>query len=191
MQVSMQSYRALVVLAALCGSVQAAAENVVIIKSGDLQTSHTAQSFGGAQRNLRSRADNLYGVSWEQRDFDDVAVGAEVLRSSVGWSAAGSFGSVTDQAFLVTLKKYHEYSPNIRPFVGVGAGLSHATFGGGLGLGSALGPALELAGGAEFHAQGIGLYAELKALYAEPGALYGTRVNLSGIGPFVGLSLTF
>lgn len=187
----MRLSRTLVVLASLCACAQAYAENVVIIEGGTLETAHSTQSFAGTQRNLGSRTDNLYGLSWEQRNFDDVAVGAELLRSSVGWSAPGATGSVSTQDVLVTLRKYHEYSPNTRPFVGVGAGLSHATFGGGLGLGSALGPALELEGGAEFHTQGIGLFVELKALYAEPGALYGTRVNLSGIGPLAGLSLTF
>ncbi|MHB1585665.1 MAG: hypothetical protein ACYCRH_02010 [Acidiferrobacteraceae bacterium] len=170
-------------------SLQASARNTVILKGSCCALSHTTPQFAGTPTTLGNHENNLYGIAVEQRHFNGVAYGVELLRSSVRWSSPADAGEISDQDLPFTVKQYHDYAPDLRPFVGVGAGLSHATLGGGIGAGSSLGLPLQLDGGLEWHSGGIGLYTEIEDMYAQPGTFFGKKVDLSGIGALAGLSL--
>lgn len=170
-------------------SLQASARNAVILEGGYFALSHTTQQFTGTPTTLGNHENNLYGIAVEQRHFNGVAYGVEFLRSSVNWSSPADTGKISDQDLLFTVKQYHDYAPDLRPFVGVSAGFSHATLGGGIGTGSSLGLALQLNGGLEWHSSGIGLHTEIESMYAQPGTFFGKKVDLSGVGALAGLSL--
>lgn len=170
-------------------SLQASARNAVILKGGYFALSHTTQQLAGTPTTLGNHENNLYGIAVEQRHFNGVAYGVELLRSSVSWSSPADAGEISDQDLLFTVKQYHDDAPDLWPFVGVSAGLSHATLGGGIGAGSSLGLALQPDGGLEWHSGGIGLHTEIEGMHARSGTFFGKKVDLSGIGALAGLSL--
>ncbi len=162
-------------------SQQASARNAVILTGGYFALSHTTRQFAGTPTMLGDHEDNLYGIAVEQRHFSGVAYGEEIL-NAVDWSSSRNTGDIGDQDLLFTVKQYRDYAPDLRPFVGVAAGLSHATLGGGVGARSSLGLSLPLDGGLVWHSGGIGFYSEIEGIYTQPGTFSGKKVGLSGIG---------
>jgi len=188
--------RKLVIAALICllfGTASAFAEDALVLSVGAMNLTHDHQTVAGTDSTLQAGASGsgTYGIAWERRHYNGIAYGAEYLIYNNAISSANYSGSVTSRLLMLTLKKYHHPWAQTYPFVGVSAGLVDTSVPGVNG-GTGAGPALEVNGGVEFEwAHSIGFYTELRGIYAPSGAIYGTRVNVSGIGLYAGLSLLF
>lgn len=181
----------LVLAYGLFGIPAALAQDALILSIGAMHLAHDQQTVAGQDGVLQAGASGAYGVAWEKRHYNGIAYGAEYLIYNNAISAGGRSGNVTSRLLMLTLKKYHRPWAHVYPYVGVSAGLADTSLSGVNG-GTGVGPALEIDGGVEFEwARSIGLYTELRGLYVPGGVVYGTKVNVSGVGLYAGLSLLF
>ena len=175
----------------LLGAPCAFAQDALILSVGAMHLAHDHQTVAGAGSALQAGASGAYSIAWEQRHYNGIAYGAEYLIYNNTIQSANANGSLTSRLLMFTFKKYHRPWAHTYPFVGVSAGLVDTSVPGASG-GTGLGPALGINGGVEFEwAHSIGFYTELRGLYAPGGDIHGTRVNVSGIGLYAGLSLLF
>ncbi|MHB1565619.1 MAG: hypothetical protein ACYCXG_02685 [Acidiferrobacter sp.] len=169
----------------------AAAEDALILTVGAFHLSHNQQDLGGTTTRVATNAGSDYSIAWELRHYNGIAYGAEYLIFRNDLNQVGRTGTATSQLFMLTLKKYDRPVAHVYPYIGVSAGLADTALGG-IGGRTGIGPAVEVDGGVEFEwAHTIGLYTELRGVYAQPGDIYGTRVNVSGVGLYGGISLLF
>ncbi|WP_298138816.1 hypothetical protein [Acidiferrobacter sp.] len=185
-------YRRLALLAVLALAAPAAfAEDALILTVGAMHLAHTHQSVAGNESGLNTFGSNVFGIAWEKRHYNGIAYGGELLLSTNTVANAGGNGQVASRALLVTLKKYHRPWAHVYPYIGAGVGLMDTQVSGVAG-GAGVGPAVEVDGGVELEwAHSLGFYTELRGLYAPSGVIYGTRVNMSGVGLYAGISLLF
>ncbi|MHB1513495.1 MAG: hypothetical protein ACYCTF_10080 [Acidiferrobacter sp.] len=183
---------ALAVLATLALTTQAAfAEDALILTMGATHLAHTHQMVAGGDSSLSQSANSVYDIAWEQRHYNGIAYGGELLLSNNTIANASGNGNVASRTFMLTLKKYHRPTAHVYPYIGAGVGLMDTEVTGVNG-GTGIGPAVEVDGGVEFAwAHSIGFYTELRGIYAPGGVIYGTRVNMSGVGIYGGVSLLF
>ncbi len=167
------------------------AEDALILTMGATHLAHTHQMVAGRDSGLSQSANSVYGIAWEQRHFNGIAYGGELLLSNNTIANASGDGNVASRTFMLTLKKYHRPAPHVYPYIGAGLGLMETDVTGVNG-GTGVGPAVEVDGGVEFEwAHSLGFYTELRGIYAPGGVIYGTRVNMSGVGLYGGVSLLF
>ncbi len=177
----------ILVLAAPC----AFAEDALILTVGATHLAHTHQTVAGHDSALSTTGNNVFGIAWEKRHYNGVAYGGELLLSNNTISNSSGNGTVASRLFLLTLKKYHRPWAHVYPYVGAGVGLADTQVSGVSG-GTGVGPAVEVDGGVELEwAHSLGFYTELRGLYVPGGVIYGTRVNMSGVGLYAGVSLLF
>ncbi len=182
----------LVALAALALAAKAAfAQDALILTMGATHLAHTHQAVAGQDSHLSQGANNVYGIAWERRHYNGIAYGGELLLSNNTVNNVSGSGNVASRTFMLTLKKYHRPAAHVYPYIGAGLGLMDTEVTGVNG-GTGIGPAVEVDGGVEFEwAHSVGFYTELRGIYAPGGVIYGTRVNMSGVGLYGGVSLLF
>ncbi len=188
----MKRMLALAVLGSLSlGTPAAFAQDALILTIGATHLAHTHQDVAGRDSGLSQGANNVFGIAWERRHDNGIAYGAEVLLANNDIANTGETGNVASRLLMLTLKKYHRPWAHVYPYVGAGVGLIDTQVSGTAG-GAGVGPAVEVDGGVEFEwAHSLGFYTELRGVYAPSGVIYGTRVNMSGVGLYGGLSLLF
>jgi len=180
----------LLVCLSLCAP-RAFAQDALILSVGAMNLAHDHQAIAGSQDVLNAAGHGAYAVAWEQRHYNGIAYGAEYLTFDNTVGNLTQQGRVSSRLLLLTLKKYHRPWAHVYPYVGAGAGLADTSISAVNGH-TGVGPAFEIDGGVEFEwAHSLGFYTELRGLYVPSGTIYGTRVNVSGIGLYAGLSLLF
>ncbi len=177
--------------ALLLAAPSAFAEDALILTVGATHLAHTHQTVAGRDSGLSTGANGVYGIAWEQRHYNGIAYGGELLLSNNTIDNSGQSGNVASRLFMLTLKKYHRPWAHVYPYIGAGLGLADTQVSGVNG-GTGIGPAVEVDGGVEFEwAHSLGFYTELRGVYAPSGVIYGTHVNVSGVGLYAGVSLLF
>ena len=184
-------YRLAVLGILVLAAPSAFAEDALILTIGATHLAHTHQTVAGQNSALSTAGNRVFGIAWEQRHYNGIAYGGELLLSNNTISNTSGNGDVASRLFLLTLKKYHRPWAHVYPYIGAGVGVAD-THVSGVNGGTGVGPALEVDGGVEFEwAHSIGFYTELRGLYVPGGVIYGTRVNMSGVGLYAGVSLLF
>lgn len=163
----------------------------LIAKIGNFRMSSASQTIVAARRNFSASA-FAWGVEGEWRVRDGWAVGGEVLGHTHDYTttASSASGDVAVTSVLVNAKKYFRLAQIEQPYVGAGIGAVSSRFsaGGGGGLtGSATGYALQAMTGVAFRWQNVGVYTELKLQKGEAEDRNGEKLDVSGLGLFVGV----
>lgn len=171
--------------------------NTIIIKGGTHKLSKGTQTFLSATHTFDTKSTSVFGVEYEYRAWEGVAVGAEYgqFKNSFTSSTTSVASSIDTKMFLVKFKKYFEYSDIFQPYVGIGAGTAWTDFGGAI-TGNTIGGAYEAVGGMDFRFKHIGVYTELRYLSAktsgkESGTDNTADVHVTGSGAFAGVSIHF
>jgi|UPI0008260A2E hypothetical protein len=184
-------YRLVVLGILVLAAPSAFAEDALILTIGATHLAHTHQTVAGRNSALSTAGNSVFGIAWEKRYYNGIAYGGELLLSNNTISNSSGNGDVASRLFLLTLKKYHRPWAHVYPYIGAGVGLADTHVSGVPG-GTGIGPALEVDGGVELEwAHSLGFYTELRGLYVPGGVIYGTRVNMSGVGLYAGVSLLF
>jgi opacity protein-like surface antigen len=163
----------------------------LILKAGGFQLSSDSQTILAAERNFTAAA-ATWGLEGEWRTADGLAFGGELFGHSHDYTTTGlaESGSVAITNIMLNAKKYFRAGSTAQPYVGMGLGAVTTSFSGAL-TGSASGFALQAMTGVDFRWQRAGLYTELKLQKAESKDTNGQKVDASGMGLFVGVSVPF
>lgn len=164
----------------------------LIIKAGSFKLSDESQSISGISLTFDDKASGVFGGELEWRTKENVAFGAELLLYSNDWrSGVGTTGDNDTLALMVNAKRYFAVSKNVFPFVGAGVGFASVDFTGPGGSASGSDLAVQAMAGIEFRADKIGFYTEAKYLTSKPEDDFGAEIDVTGVGLFAGLSITF
>lgn len=164
----------------------------LIVKAGSFKLSDETQAISGISLTFDDKASGVFGGELEWRRNDNIAFGAELLLYSNDWrSGLGTVGDNDTLALLVNAKKYFAATKHVLPFIGAGIGFTSADFSGPGGSVSASDLALQAMAGIEFRGEKVGFYTEAKYLTSKPEDDVGANIDVSGVGIFAGVSITF
>jgi opacity protein-like surface antigen len=169
----------------------------LIAKGGIFKMASGDQMVGGVPSTFDTTSKPAAGVEIEWRSRSGLALGGEVFYYKNELVTNTPTVLTAEQkvyAGMLNGKYYFRAADWFYPYVGVGAGLATASYGGNL-TGKASGPAFQGLAGAEFRLDGVGFHLQFKYLGATTdGKLAnGTteKVKIGGAGVLAGISLIF
>ena len=163
------------------------------LKIGDYLLGDSKQNIASSSRRLSTSA-LTYGLQGEWRHQSDYAFGLEILYHSLDYTTTASAESGTlDLSYtLLNAKKYFRTATIAQPYLGVGIGLTTASFSAGSSGGisrSVKSNALQAMAGVVFRFRNFDVYTEYKYLHDE--FTLGGIVKATGHGLFTGMSVHF
>lgn len=163
--------------------------SAMIIKTGSFKLSDSDQTFGGLPAVYEENSSGEFAFEFEKRSPQGFAFGVELFNyKNTFLVPPGLTGEAGTILVTANIKKYFEMTGMVRPFVGIGLGsaltqLSKDATGSGVGF------AYQFLAGVELRFGKVGVYAEYKNVHAEPEDSDGEKINVSGSGAFVGVSI--
>lgn len=181
---------ALALLSAL-SSLNAAAQNVLILKTGEYRLSDTDQVLLGRDIDYEASVRPLINLEYQWRFKNQLSVGADLLAFDDDYLFS-SRAPGTLEAYLLSanVKKFFTVTPWLHPYVGVGAGQLVVDLQGPV-QGGIDGYGLHANAGIELRIKRLGVYAEYKQLNAQAKDADNERITLSGRGLLFGAGLHF
>ena len=169
----------------------------LIAKGGIFKMASGDQQVGGVPSTFDTTSKPAAGVELEWRSRSGLALGGEVFYYKNELVTNTPTVLTAEQkvyAAMLNGKYYFHAADWFYPYVGAGAGLATASYGGNL-TGKASGPAFQGLAGAEFRFDGIGLQLQFKYLAATTDGKLANgateKVKVGGAGVLAGISFIF
>jgi opacity protein-like surface antigen len=169
----------------------------LIAKGGTFKMASADQMVGGVPSTFDTTSKPAAGVEIEWRSRSGLALGGEVFYYKNELVTRTPTVLTAEQevyAAMLNGKYYFRAADWFYPYVGAGAGLATASYGGNL-TGKASGPAFQGLAGAEFRFDGIGLHLQFKYLAATTDGKLASgaseKVKVGGAGVLAGISFIF
>jgi opacity protein-like surface antigen len=177
----------------------AAADFVLILKSGAVMLSDDTQRLDNETRTFDDASNRTLAVAWEIRNSRDVGLGMEYMTFEHDFnSPSADYGYTRTQMYLFSARKYFAAKTMIHPFVGIGLGWGYTQFNRINDIDQEWdtdrewNTALQISTGVEFQfAEEFGIYIEAKGLASGSDSERENEFDFSGSGLMAGVSFIF